>query len=299
MRYRFFIADVFSQRPFGGNQLAVFPDARGLTDDQMQSLAREFNFAESTFVFPPRMSGSAAQVRIFTPRSEVDFAGHPTVGTAAVLTSLGVIAADGGCGTAILDERVGPVQVAVERRSGDIYAELTLVTGVDCPPAAPNPGAVAAALSLPVDTLIDCWFASVGIRFCYAHLRDAATVDQAVLDRTAWGKGLANAWSPNLFFFSGDLAPGGRLYARMFAPAFGIDEDAATGSASATLAGVAAQRLPEADGTFRWTVNQGVALGRPSTMEVAATKRDGAVISVQVGGFTAIVGDGHMEVPAH
>ena len=298
MRHRFFIADVFSNRPFGGNQLAVFPDARGLAKEQMQSLAREFNFAESTFVFPATAAGSAASVRIFTPRRELDFAGHPTIGTAAVLTSLGLIGTSGGSGTAVLDEGIGPVEIGVDVSSGGLHAELTLKTAVEIPAAGPNPAGVAATLSLPVDAVVDSWFASVGLPFCFVHLKDPETVDRAVLDRGAWAKELAAAWSPHLFFFAGELVPGSLLYARMFAPALGIEEDAATGSGAATLAGVAAQRLADLEGTFRWTINQGVKLGRPSTLEIAATKRNGVVTHVQVGGFTVIVAEGQMDVPS-
>jgi trans-2,3-dihydro-3-hydroxyanthranilate isomerase len=297
MRYRYLIADVFSRQPFGGNQLAVFPEAEGLTDTLMQALAREFNFAETTFVFPPTDRSTVARVRIFTPRREVDFAGHPTIGTAAVLASLGVFATREGRGRAVLEEKVGPVSVEVEERAGAIYASLRLEGPVETARPAAAALAVARALTVPVESVVDCWYASVGLPFCLVHLSDAPMVDRAMLDRPAWADQLADGWSPHLYLFAGDLTPGGRLHARMFAPALGIEEDAASGSAAAALAGVAAERLPQSDGSFGWTVDQGVSLGRPSVLEIAATKQHGAVTSVQVGGFTVLVGEGQMEVP--
>ena len=121
-RYRFLIADVFSATPFGGNQLAVLPDARGLSDEGMQLIAREFNFPESTFVLPATDGSSAWRVRIFTPARELPFAGHPTVGTACLLVRKG-LAAEGAFS---LEEKIGPVAVEVSQRDGVPFARLTV-----------------------------------------------------------------------------------------------------------------------------------------------------------------------------
>jgi trans-2,3-dihydro-3-hydroxyanthranilate isomerase len=123
-------------------------------------------------------------------------------------------------------------------------------------------------------------------------------VDRAQLDRAAWARHFApGAFSTALFFFAGDLAAGSRLYARMFAPGFGIEEDAATGSAAATLAGSLADRLPERDGVFAWTIDQGVKMGRPSVIEASAEKRDGRTVRVMAGGSTVLVAEGTITVP--
>jgi trans-2,3-dihydro-3-hydroxyanthranilate isomerase len=296
MDYRFYMADVFSRRPFGGNQLAVFPQAEGLTPALMQSLAREFNFTETTFVFRAERPGSTARVRIFTPRAELDFAGHPTIGTAAVLASQKGPALHDDRGVLILDENVGPVRVDVTRESGGIHGTLTLEKAVEVPDVRPELRAVADALSLHPDRIVETWFASIGLPLCFVRVRDVSTVDAAALDRHAWAGGMAGAWSPNLFVFAGELAAGATLHARMFAPALGVEEDPATGSACAALASVAGGRLAEPDGVFRWTVEQGVALGRPSTIAIEATKRAGAVTSVRVSGYTVIMGEGVMHV---
>jgi trans-2,3-dihydro-3-hydroxyanthranilate isomerase len=296
MAHRFVIADVFTDRAFGGNQLAVLPDARGISDAAMQALAREFNFSETTFVLPPREPGHACRLRIFTPATELSFAGHPTVGTAAVLARLGAIELRDGAASIVCELGVGPVAVDVRIDGDRTFSRLSLEAAVESPGEHPQSEAVAAALSLPADAVREAWFASVGQPFCFVHLADEAAVDRAALDRGAWQAHFAGAWGKTLYFFAGGLAPG-RLYARMFAPAMGIDEDAATGSAAATLAGSLADRLPEAEGVFTWRIEQGVKMGRPSLIEASAEKRGGRAARVMAGGGTVVVGEGNLSLP--
>jgi trans-2,3-dihydro-3-hydroxyanthranilate isomerase len=287
--HRFVIADVFTDRPFSGNQLAVFPDAQGIPERAMQPIAREFNFPETTFVLPAKDKRHACRVRIFTPKAELPFAGHPTVGTAAVLAHLGRAR-----GTIILEEGVGPVPVEVEAREGHFHARFTIDKPVEMPAERPERTAAAAALSLPQSAVLDTWFATGGVRFCFVRLADKAAVDQAQLDRAAWSSEFRQAWSSNLYFFAGDT----NLYARMFGPALGIEEDPATGSGAVAIAGVLAARRREAEGTFTWIIEQGVAMGRASRLEATAEKRGGEVVRVKVGGTTLIFAEGTMNVPA-
>jgi trans-2,3-dihydro-3-hydroxyanthranilate isomerase len=297
MPHHFVIADVFTETAFGGNQLAVFPDGRGLSDRAMQALAREFNFSETVFVLPPDDPAHAFRLRIFTPASELPFAGHPTVGTAAVLARQGLIQTPGGAGTVVFEEGVGSVTVDVEVSDARAFARLNLQARVESPAERPSIEAAAAALSLPADTVREAWFATVGVPFCYVHLADRETVDRAKLDHAAWEASFAQAFAGSFFFFAGDLAAGGSLYARMFAPDMGIVEDPATGAASATLAGSLADRLPEPEGTFAWTIDQGVAMGRPSRIEASAEKRGGRTERVMAGGCTVLVAEGTITVP--
>jgi trans-2,3-dihydro-3-hydroxyanthranilate isomerase len=283
--HRFVIADVFTDQPFSGNQLAVFPEAQGISDRAMQAIAREFNFPETTFVLPPW------RIRIFTPKSELPFAGHPTVGTAAVLARLGKVDVPGRI---VLEEGIGPVPVDLALRDGQVFAQFTIEKPIETPADRAERSAAAAALSLPEATVLETWFASGGVRFCFVRLADKAAVDRAQLDRAAWTNHFKNAWSSQLYFFTGD----GEVYARMFAPALGIEEDAATGSAAVALAGVLGARLPAADGVFTWRIDQGVAMGRPSRLEASAEKRGGRVVRVKVGGATVISAEGTMSVPA-
>lgn len=297
MSHRFVIADVFTETAFGGNQLAVFPDGRGLSDRAMQALAREFNFAETTFVLPPQDTRHTRRVRIFTPKTELPFAGHPTVGTAAVLTRLGLVPIPGGATSIVLEEGVGPITVEIQLRGEAIFTRLVTEKEIESPSTHPVRNAAAAALSLPEEAVLETWFASVGVPFCFVHLAAKEAVDRAVLDRAAWSANFADAWSPNLYFFAGGLAPGNRLYVRMFAPALGIEEDPATGSGAAALAGCLAARSPDQDGTFKWEIDQGVAMGRPSLIEASAEKRHGRTVKVKVGGATVLMGEGTMTVP--
>jgi trans-2,3-dihydro-3-hydroxyanthranilate isomerase len=292
MGFDFTLVDVFTDRPFGGNQLAVFPDAEGIPDGTMQGLAREFNFSETTFVLPPRDPSHTCQVRIFTPHQELPFAGHPTVGTAAVLASLGE--GDSAERQFVFEEGIGPVTVTVDGQTIRLHLySPDYQTTDETPPAA----AIARALALPEDAVADSWYAGVGLRFCFVRLSDPELVDRAVLDKAAWQAGIADGWSPHLYVLANDHRDAAHLHARFFAPAAGVDEDPATGSACAALVASLAQRSPEPDGTYRLRIDQGVAMGRPSTLEGTAHKRNGRLTEVAVGGRATIIGNGTMTLP--
>jgi trans-2,3-dihydro-3-hydroxyanthranilate isomerase len=290
MGFDFVLADVFSDRPFGGNQLAVFPDATGIADATMQRLAREFNFSETTFVLPPRDPSCTCLVRIFTPQQELPFAGHPTLGTAAVLASLRE-----GEGTEpfVFEEGIGPVTVAVDGPAIRFYLRPPAYETSD---EAPSADVVAKLLSLPADAVEECWYGGVGLRFCFVRLAGRDLVDRAALDKAAWSAWAAGNWSPHLYIFAGDYRKE-RLYARFFAPGVGVDEDPATGSACASLAASLADRSPDRDGTYHVEIDQGVAMGRPSALEGAARKQDGQITEVSVAGRATIVGRGTMTLP--
>jgi len=295
MKYKYYIVDVFSSTPFGGNQLAVLPEAQGISPQGMQKIAREFNFAETTFVLPPKSRKHTRRVRIFTPRAEVPFAGHPTVGTACALAMRGHCGA-GDKWSFTLEEDVGPVAVEVKFRNGIWSAMLTLTGEVERPNDAPRNQEVAAVLSLPSGDIIETFFAGVGLPFCFAHLANREAVDRAAIDKPAWTKFLSQAWSPHVFFFAGELKSGAELYARMCAPAFGIEEDPATGSACAALVGAMMSRPGITGETADLSVIQGVAMGRRSEIKAIARKFEGKVTSVSVGGATTYVANGEIEV---
>jgi trans-2,3-dihydro-3-hydroxyanthranilate isomerase len=305
-RYAFSILDVFSARRFGGNQLAVLPDARGLTSAAMQQIAREFNFAETAFVLPPADPGHTRQVRIFTPRAEMPFAGHPTIGTACELVRGGHVVGPQSSPQSsprsrptalILEEDVGPVGALVTAIGGAFSAEFTLSTELARPAGAPSPEALAEVLSLAPDQVLASWFAGIGVNFTFAEVAHPETVDAAVLDQSAWARHLSGTWGPQVFLFAHAPTNSGptRIYARMFAPALGIPEDPATGSAAGALAAVLAQQA--AHGRPRAIrIEQGVALGRPSEIRAhAVTQASGRTI-VTVGGACTHVADGHLDL---
>ena len=217
MKYTFHIVDVFSSTPFGGNQLAVLPDAAGISTEGMQKIAREFNFGETTFVLPKKDPANTCRVRIFTPRTELDFAGAPSVGTACALVMKQHVRLSDPI-RLILEENVSPVTVDVAQRNGGFHGTLTLSGKVEAPTGAPSPTELAAVLSVEPAAVSQVFFAGVGVPLCFAQLRSNEVVDRATINRAAWAATLSRAWSPHIFFFAGNLRDGGKLYARMWAP---------------------------------------------------------------------------------
>jgi len=296
MKYAFYIVDVFSSTAFGGGQIAVLPEAAGISTEGMQKIAREFNFGETTFVLPRNDPANTCRVRIFTPRMELDVAGAPSVGTACALVMKQHVPL-GDPMRLILEENIGPVTVDVARRNGGFHGTLTLSEKIEAPSGVPSATDVAAVLSIEPAEVTQVFFAGAGVPFCFTQLSSNEAVDRAVINRAAWTATLSRAWSPHLFFFAGNLRDGGKLYARMWAPALGIEEDPATGSACAALVGAMASK-PDFGGTaYRLSIQQGVLTGRRSEIDAEARKSGGVVTSVRVGGATTYIASGEIEVP--
>ncbi len=297
MGYRYYICDVFTDTRFGGNQLAVLPDAQGLSDRQMQQIAREFNFSESTFVLPPEQ-GHDRRVRIFTPTAEIPFAGHPNVGTAFTLAATGALGSVDRPVTVTFEEKAGLVPITITRRNGSIWCELTAPAPLSLGPVVP-PDLLAAAVSLSRDDVISTTnppqVASVGLPFVVAELRDRGALERA----RAHGPGLdaikALGIVPDIHLYvrSGDEFD---LRTRMFAPYDGVPEDPATGSANCALAALLTRQRPETDGVFTYRIAQGVEMGRPSVLEARSEKRDGEVVGTRIGGASVLVSEGMIEV---
>ncbi|MFO1036634.1 MAG: PhzF family phenazine biosynthesis protein [Geminicoccaceae bacterium] len=290
MRLRFHTVDVFTDRRFGGNPLAVLPDAQGLDTAAMQAIAAEFNLSETTFVLPPEDPAHTARVRIFTPRAEVPFAGHPTVGTALVLANEDRVRA-GQSVTFEMAAGIVPVQLQW-RGNRATHAELTA-------PAAPrrgmavDPEPVAAALGIGVADLVTAGGlpcdVSAGLPFLFAEVRNRDVLGRS---RCTSALDLSPGAREGLYVFArvGDTEIAGR----MFAPAHGIPEDPATGSAAAALAGLLAEGAGE--GLHRRTIMQGVEMGRPSRIETVAVVRDGKVVASRVGGQAVPVMTGEIDL---
>jgi trans-2,3-dihydro-3-hydroxyanthranilate isomerase len=297
--YQFYTADVFTDTLFGGNQLGILPDARGLTTEQMLAITREFNYSESTFVFPPDDPKHTRRVRIFTPGGEVPFAGHPTVGTAHVLAAIGEIPLTGDETRIVFEENVGPVPVAIRARNGKPeFAQLSvaMLPQVSEPPVGRE--RLAELLSLDVQDLLDGEYApqtvSCGLPFLLVPLRDRKAVARSRLRLEPWEQTLRGTPSEMVMVFAADAErPGSDIRARMYGPAVSVAEDPATGSACACLAGYLAARTPR-DGTLRWVVEQGFEMGRPSILEIEADKQNGAITGVRVGGKTVLVSKGEL-----
>jgi trans-2,3-dihydro-3-hydroxyanthranilate isomerase len=197
----------------------------------------------------------------------------------------------------ILEENVGPVTVDVAQRNGGFHGTLTLSGKIDAPTGAPSPNDLAAILSVEPAEVSQVFFVGVGVPLCFAQLNSNEAVDRAAINRAAWAATLSRAWSPHIFFFAGNLRDGGKLYARMWAPALGIEEDSATGAACAGLVGAMASKPDFGGMVYRLSIQQGVLMGRRSDIEAEARKRDDVVTSVSVGGATAYLASGEVEVP--
>ncbi len=302
MRVRYVTADVFTDRRFGGNQLAVFPDAREIPDELMLPITREFNYSETTFVLPPSDPKHTRRVRIFTPEREMPFAGHPTVGTAHVLAHLKEILLTGPVTRVVFEEGVGPVPVAVHEKDGlPTFSQLSVAKLPEFGAPPPSRAALAEMLSLQTDDLTDGEYApqsvSCGLPFLFVPLRDRAAVGRARIKMDVWERVLRDYWTREVFVFALDPErPGSDVRARMFAPGLNVLEDPATGSACAAFGGYLASRDARRDGTLRWVVEQGFEMGRPSILEVETDKNAGEITGVRVGGKSVVVCEGTIEI---
>jgi trans-2,3-dihydro-3-hydroxyanthranilate isomerase len=275
-----------------GNALAVFPDARGLEPAIMQKIAKELNLSETTFVFPPTMPGCAASVRIFTPVKELDFAGHPTLGTSYVLLAEGVIPE--GSKRFVLEEKIGPVPVRLDAGRPPL---IWLTT----PPIARGETlsreVCARALGLAPCELLDAapQILSAGNPTVFVALRDKDSVDRSRLDSSGSDAIKGESREPVcVFVFT--PAPGG-AYSRMFAPDYGIVEDPATGSSTGPLAVFMMDHgLISREGGTRFTSEQGTKMGRRSILHVFIHGRDGQD-GIEVGGNVVPVARAEIEAP--
>lgn len=298
--YRFVQVDVFTDRVFGGNPLAVFFDADGLDDATMQAVAREMNLSETVFLLPPTRPEYAARLRIFTPAREVPFAGHPTVGTGWVLAAHGLL--PDGAREAILEEQIGPVPIRLEgdpRRPSFVWlADRPAIFGAPFD----NRAGFARALSLTEDDLLPgapIVIGSTGNPKLYIPLRDRATVDRAVLDVAKLSPLFGDQQRQGVYPFAPDPDPAARrVYGRMFAPhTSGIPEDPATGSAVGALAAYLLRHDLVLDAPHLTIVcEQGTKMGRQSFIHVNIAPGDGDTRTVEIGGGTVPVLEGTLTV---
>jgi trans-2,3-dihydro-3-hydroxyanthranilate isomerase len=295
LRRRFVTLDVFTDRRFAGNPLAVVRDSAGLDTAAMQTIAREFNLPETVFVFPPADAGHTAKLRIFTPANELPFAGHPTVGAAVLL-------GHGEPGQAarqiVLEEEIGPVRCTVrtlDRARGHAqFALPRLPTQAGTPLDA---DAAARALGLSPDDIdrsqggVARW--SAGVEFTFVPLRGLDAMARARPD-AAFEATIGNNGPGRAYLFCKETAePGHDYHARMFAPGMGIPEDPATGSAVAAFAGIVAADRADGDHTLR--IEQGYEMKRPSLIELGLTVQDGVLTAASIGGGAVMVAEGSIE----
>jgi trans-2,3-dihydro-3-hydroxyanthranilate isomerase len=300
-RLHYHLVDVFTDRAFGGNPLAVCTNGRGLATETMQAIAKEFNLSETTFVLPPDDPKHDWRVRIFTPGSELPMAGHPTVGTSFVLAREHLIRRDERETNIVLEEGVGPVPVRVEfEDGGPSFAEMTQPLP-KFGPRVSDVEAVAGMLSLDagdVDADLPVEVVSCGVPFLYVPLRSLDAARRArprpdLMERVA-----RDGVPPQAFVFAREVEhEGSTVHGRMFAPNFGITEDPATGGASGPLGCYLVRHgVVACDTTAEIVSEQGIEMGRPSFIRIRIERSGEEFTAVRVGGQCHFMGEGFIEV---
>jgi trans-2,3-dihydro-3-hydroxyanthranilate isomerase len=298
--YRYLHFDVFTDKPFEGNQLAVFAEPQGLSAEAMQTITREMNFSECTFIFPPESTGDV-RMRIFTPSEELPMAGHPTIGSTFALAHLGVI--ERGRPAFVFELGIGPVPVSLEWIADRLaFAWMTQRVPTFAGEIRDR-AALAAAVGIETSDLVAALPAqsvSCGVPFLFVPIASRSAVDAVSVDRKALARCYRDSGMDELpaFFFTTDGRKADEtVYSRMLAPGFGITEDPATGGASGPLGcylvhhGVVS---PVEGRTI--TSLQGVAMKRPSRIHIDIESREGAITRARVGGKSVLVGRGELDV---
>jgi trans-2,3-dihydro-3-hydroxyanthranilate isomerase len=297
-RLHYHLVDVFTDRAFGGNPLAVFIDGAGVPDALMQSIAKELNLSETTFVLPPDDKKHDCRVRIFTPGSELPMAGHPTVGTAFVLAREGILKKP----NVIFEEGVGPVPVSIAlKNGGPEFIEMQQPLP-KFGPRVEDVDAIAEMLSLEPrtirDTKLPIEVVSSGVPFLFVPLDRLESVRRIRFRADVWERVVREIAAVDVFVFTTEVEfRGSDVHSRMFAPAHGISEDPATGSANGPLGCYLVRYgvLPSED-ELAFVSEQGVEMGRPSFLQIRIAHHRGEISAVRVGGTCHHMGGGYFDI---
>jgi trans-2,3-dihydro-3-hydroxyanthranilate isomerase len=289
MSYPYYLLDVFTEQMFGGNPLAVFPQARGLSSEQMQKIAAEFNLSETVFIFPSTNPQACRRLRIFTPKAELPFAGHPTLGSAYLLGAIGEIPLPESENRFYLEEEVGLIPITLHAAQGKpIFSELRVSQTPEFREEIPPRERLAAMLSLEPEELILPNYGpaavSCGLPFLLIPVRNPTSLARAKLQPQLWESLLASSWASCVYLFtplSGEID----WRVRMFAPSLGIAEDPATGSGAAAFGAYLGKNSPA--NYCSWVLEQGIEMGRPSSLRVSLDRE-----GIRVGGAAILVGEG-------
>ncbi|MEI8014265.1 MAG: PhzF family phenazine biosynthesis protein [Nitrospira sp.] len=298
---KFYQADVFTEDPFGGNPVAVFPDAHGLADHQLQQIAREMNLSETVFVLPPTDQAAVVRLRIFTPTQEIPFAGHPVLGTFYVLAQLGLVAATDGITRVMQECNIGLFPVELYAQDG----KLTRVVMTQPKPEFLGPvdamedvykiaGALGVAKYAITDMKWPIEVVSTGLPVLIVPVRTLTAV-RSIQPNASAIMDICSRFGANgiMVFTTVTVEPSSTVHARMFAPSIGILEDPATGSASGALGAYLVQKgVVDVAPTTDIVVEQGYEIERPSQIFVRVESDDDIIKTVKVGGQCVMVVEG-------
>lgn len=301
MKLNFVTVDVFTGTQFAGNPLGVVLNAQGLSGGQMQAIAAEFNLAETTFVLPPKDPAHTAEVRIFTPRYEMPFAGHPNVGTAFALARAGTSYGRTIEGDSLLfEEKAGIVPISLLKDGATVTGARLASPQLLTLGAEVSTELIASACSLSVDDIETGnhppRIASCGAPFILAELKGRARLAAATARSDVFTREVSRQPATSLLIYTRVEESGLDIRARMFAPHHGIPEDPATGSANVALIGLLATLQPDPDLRISKTIAQGVEMGRPSLLQAEAEKKNGTVTATYIGGRCVPVMSGTIEL---
>jgi trans-2,3-dihydro-3-hydroxyanthranilate isomerase len=298
---KFYQADVFTRQAFGGNPVAVFPEAEGLTDYQLQQIAREMNLSETVFVLPPTDQAAVVRLRIFTPIQEIPFAGHPVLGTFYVLAQLGLIAVTDGVTRVIQECNIGLFPVELHARDGQVThvvmtqpKPLFLGSVDEQEDLVDIAGALGLSMNQIVDTKKPVMVVSTGLPVVIVPVRTLTAVRSIVPDAAAIVEVCERVGANGIMVFTTmTVEDHSTVHTRMFAPAIGILEDPATGSASGAMgAYLVHNRLVEVEPLTELIVEQGHEIERPSRILVQVESKGDTIQSVKVGGQVVMVVEG-------
>ncbi|KOF08767.1 phenazine biosynthesis protein PhzF [Planococcus glaciei] len=296
------LIDVFTNNPFGGNQLAVFHDEIELPTETMQKIAGELNLSETVFIRPPKNPDNQKSLRIFTPKVELPMAGHPTVGASFVLADKGLIPTEPGQNHWILEEQIGEIPVTV-------YKEGTAISKVEMTQPLPvfgsqfqKPGLVADLLSLSpkdLDHRFPIQSVSSGVPFLFIPVRTLAAMKDINFRVDIWERQFSkNPYTQHIFVFTMQTEEKhSTVHSRMFAPAMGIQEDPATGAAGGPLGAYLVEHgviPPSKDGNYTIRNEQGFEIQRPSYIDISLTKTGSRISDVKIGGQSVSMGKGQI-----
>lgn len=299
----YYILDVFTERAFGGNPVAVVLEADRLTAAEMQSIAREFNLSETVFVLRAVSPGHTARVRIFTPTREVPFAGHPTLGTAALLSELRMPAVNGERDAIIaLEEEIGSVRVGVRLRSGSpAFAEFDAPKVANSAEPLNDVDETAAAIGLIANEVGFENHRPMLVReansFAYIPVANLDAMAKVRITPAHWGRAFTDRGVMGVYTYTRQCVRAqSSFHARLFAPDLGIPEDPATGSAAVGFARVVHAFDGLNDGTHKRTIEQGLEMGRPSSIAIVITVKGGELEGVRIGGHVVRVAEGALRI---
>jgi trans-2,3-dihydro-3-hydroxyanthranilate isomerase len=300
-KLRYQLVDVFTNRAFGGNPLAVFTNGRGLSSELMQAIAKELNLSEATFVLPAEEAGHDYRLRIFTPAVELPFAGHPTIGTAFVLALEQLVYLGDEENIVRLEEEVGTIPVTIRLKDETIDFIQMKQPLPTFGPRFENIETIAKMLSIEpkdIDSRYPIETVSCGVPFLYVPLKNLEAIRRVKLRHDLWEQALRALEAPNVMVFCQETeTEEATVHSRVFAPAVGVTEDPATGSAAGPLGCYLVQNgLVKAEHQVKIINEQGFEMGRPSFLHIEIEQKDGHIHGVYVSGQCYFMGEGYLEL---